>query len=79
MKAMEMRGAAFQRRRVARGLSVDEVAKIIKLSRHHVVAYESGIIMQLPRDAETRFSSLNSKWTAEDSTISMVSYVPYRT
>lgn len=66
MKAMEMRGTAFQRRRIARGLSADKVAKILRLPRHNVVAYEAGIIMQLPQDAETRFSSLNSKWTAED-------------
>ena len=66
MKAQEMRGVSFKLRRVARGLSTDKVATMLRIPRHNVVAYESGIIMQSPRDVETKLASLNSKWTAED-------------
>lgn len=66
MKALEMRGVAFRRRRLARGLSTDKVATMFRIPRHNVVAYESGIIMQLHRDDETKLASLNTKWTAED-------------
>jgi len=66
MKALEMRGVSFKLRRVARGLSTDKVATMLRIPRHNVVAYESGIIMQQPRDVETKLASLNSKWTAED-------------
>ena len=66
MKALEMRGAAFRRRREARNLSLDDVAKMLRVPRKSIVAFEAGVIMQSSPGAEKKIASLNAKWTAEE-------------
>ena len=66
MDGLKLRGAAFRSRRLARALTETEVAATLRIPRKNVVAYEEGIIMQTPSDAETKLASLNTKWTTED-------------
>jgi len=66
MEALQLRGVAFKRRRVARDLSAGDIATLLRVPRKNVVAFETGVIMQMPRDAESKIASLNSKWTAEE-------------
>jgi transcriptional regulator with XRE-family HTH domain len=66
MEGEKLRGIAFRRRRVSRGLSTAQVAETLRIPRRNIVAFEEGIIMQLPRDAQEKIASLNTKWTSED-------------
>jgi len=65
-EAIRFRGITFRCRRRARGLTQAEVAKMLRLSKRVIIAYELGIIMQRPPDAMDRIASLNTKWTHED-------------
>lgn len=64
--SLEMRGAAFRRRREARNLSVEAVAKMMRCDCHVIVAFENGIILQKHKALEMRLCSLNSRWTGQD-------------
>lgn len=66
MEGQKLRGLAFKQRRLARRLSETAVAATLRIPRKNVVAFETGTLMQMPRDAESKLASLNSKWTAED-------------
>ena len=66
MKGERLRGIAFRQRRIRRGMSTAQVAEVLRVPRRNIVAFEEGIIMQLPRDAQEKIASLNTKWTAED-------------
>lgn len=75
MEGLRLRGAAFRRRREERGLTETEVATMLRVPRKNVVAFEEGVIMQTPTDAETKIASLNTKWTTEE----MMNYRTRRT
>ena len=66
MEGLRLRGAAFRRRREEHGLTETEVATMLRVPRKNVVAFEEGVIMQTPSDAEMRIASLNTKWTTEE-------------
>lgn len=66
MEGLKLRGVAFKQRRTARGLTETAVASLLRIPRKNVVAWEEGIIMQTPSDAEEKLASLNAKWTSEE-------------
>lgn len=66
MDGLKLRGIAFKRRRLSRGITETEVATLLRVPRKNVVAFEEGVIMQTPRDAESKIASLNTKWTSEE-------------
>lgn len=66
MEGLKLRGIAFRQRREAHGLTETEVATMLRVPRKNIVAFEEGIIMQMPTDAETKIASLNMKWTTEE-------------
>ena len=66
MEGLRLRGAAFRRRREERGMTEQAVATVLRIPRKNVVAFEEGIIMQTPSDAEEKLASLNTKWTNEE-------------
>lgn len=66
MEAQKLRGVTFRQRRVKRGLSVKETAKLIDVSERAVIAYELGVDLQRYGMDFKSISDLNSKWTTED-------------
>lgn len=66
MEGARLRGITFRRRREWHKMTEADVAKLLRIRKINVIAFESGIIMQLPRGAEEKLASLNTKWTSEE-------------
>lgn len=65
MDELKQRGLKFSQLRTLRGMSVDNVATMLRVSHNAVVAFECGVLLQRIPEAETRLASLMLKWEAE--------------